>query len=164
MTAGGHDGSAAAAGDASRHAGTPAIVQHTSQRAALLDALGDTPHLVRDRATIALALQYAGLLDDAVDRLGEAEEDEQHRNFARMAALIDKIGGRYLATLERMGMAPGARAATRAGDPMGVGVGADPATAALDVLQRAADAARAAARVDPAAYVDPAVTESDAAD
>lgn len=142
----------------------PPIVEHTSQRAALVDALSDTPHLIRDRATIALALQYAGLLDDAVDRLGEADEDEQHRNFARMAALIDKIGGRYLATLERMGMAPGARAATRAGDPQGVSGGSDPATAALAALQRAADAARAAAGVDPAASVDPAVTDADAAD
>lgn len=137
---------------------SPPIEQFTSMRAALQDALEHTPHLRRDRATIALAFRYADLLDDATDRLGEADEDDQARNFARMVAVLDKIGGRFLVTLERMGMAPGARAATRDGSPEGGSDDRDPAAAALGALQRAA----ATPGIDHTAHVDPAVTEADA--
>ena len=151
----------AAAAPAAGSPPVPPIVQFTSLRVALQDALEATPHLVRDRATIALAFRYADIIDDAQDRLAEADEDDQARNFARMVAVVDKIGGRLQATLDRMGMAPGARAATRDGDPQGGTGGAD---AGADHLARLRAAAGSPPGVDPAALVDPAVTEVDAAD
>jgi hypothetical protein len=123
----------------------------TSHRAAFDEALRTAPHLPRDVAAVHLARTYAGMLDDATDRLTEhgEEHDEQSRDFARVVAVIAKIGPRYEAVLDKLGMSPGARPAVRGGEPHGV----DPSASALDELRNGA----AAAGVDPAAYVDPAV-------
>jgi hypothetical protein len=131
----------------------------TSLEASLTASLASTPHLPRDRAMIELAKTYARMLDDAADRLSDAGdgEAEDGRDFARMAALIAKIGPRYEATLDRMGMSPGARPAVRGGEHDGR---IDPAAAALAVLQSGG----VAAGVDYAAAVDPAVAEADAGD
>ena len=143
-------------------AGSPPVEQFTSQRAALQDALDHTPHLRRDRALIALAFRYADLIDDMTDRLSEAGDEDQAANFRRHVDGIARIGARLESTLNALGMAPGARAATRQGDPQGVSGQreSDPAAAALDRLQRAA----ATAGIDYAAVVDPAVAEADAGD
>jgi hypothetical protein len=131
----------------------------TSLEAALNESLRSTPHLPRDRAMIELARHYARMLDDAADRLSDAGEGEAEdgRDFARMAALIARIGPRYEATLDRLGMSPGARPAVRGGEHDGR---TDPAAAALAVLQSGG----VAAGVDYAAGVDPAVTAADAED
>lgn len=122
----------------------------TSLLGALDEALRSTPALPRDRAVITLARRYAATLDDAYDRMNEAGEDEedQPRNFARMVAVIAKIGPRYEAVLDKLGMSPGARPATRGGDPHHV----DPAAAALADLQSgtAADGPNRAPAVHPA--------------
>lgn len=130
----------------------------TSLLDALDDALRTTPALPRDRAVITLARRYAATLDDAYDRMSEAGEDEedQPRNFARMVAVIAKIGPRYEAVLDKLGMSPGARPATRGGDPHHV----DPAAAALADLQ----SGEPAHGVDPAQGVHPAVAEALAGD
>lgn len=131
----------------------------TSMRAALDDALTEAPHLKRDRAMIALAYRYADLIDDALDRADQAEDDEQARDFARMVAVIAKIGPRLEAALNAMGMSPGARPATRNGGEHGTAP--DPGSVALDQLTGAGGAP---AGVDYAAAVDPSVTEADAGD
>lgn len=130
----------------------------TSLLDALDEALRTTPALPRDRAVIALARRYAATLDDAYDRMSEAseEEDDQPRNFARMVAVISKIGPRYEAVLDKLGMSPGARPAVRGGDPHHV----DPAAAALADLQ----SGEPAHGVDPAAGLHPAVAEALAGD
>ncbi len=123
----------------------------------LRKALDSTPRLPRDRASVRLAMHYAGLLDDAFDRLTETGEDGDNlANFNRMAALIAKIGPRYEATLDKLGMTPGARPALRGGDPAGV----SPAASWLAHLQTG----RTPPGVDPGSAVDPAVTEADAGD
>lgn len=123
----------------------------TSLRAALDEALRTTPTLPRDGAMVMLARRYADTLDDAYDRLSEAseQEDDEPRNFGRMVAVIAKIGPRYEATLDKLGMSPGARPATTRGEPHGV----DPAASALQTLQ--SDGSPPG--IDPAAGVHPAV-------
>lgn len=130
----------------------------TSHRAAFDHALITAPHLPRDLAAVQLARTYADMLDDALDRLAERaeEEDDGSRAFARVVAVIAKIGPRYEAVLDKLGMSPGARPAVRGGEPHGV----DPAAAALDDLRDGA----VADGVDYSAVVDPAVAEADAAD
>jgi hypothetical protein len=130
----------------------------TSLRAAFDEAIRTAPHLPRDVAMVVLARRYADTLDDAYDRLEEASEDEeeQPRNFGRMVAIIAKIGPRYEAVLDKLGMSPGARPASRGGDPHGV----DPAAAALAELQSGSSPPG----LNPAAYVDAAVAEADAGD
>jgi hypothetical protein len=137
----------------------PAPDRFTSLEAALDESLRSTPHLPRDRAMIELARHYARMLDDAADRLTDAGdgEAEDGRDFARMAALIARIGPRYEATLDRLGMSPGARPAVRGGEHDGR---VDPAAGALAILQSGG----VAAGVDYAAAVDPAVAEADAGD
>jgi hypothetical protein len=94
------------------------------------------------------------MLDDAEDRLQDAAEqdEEESRAFARVVNVITKIGPRYESVLDKLGMSPGARPATRGGEPHGV----DPAAAALDEL-RDGDAP---VGDDPAAYLDPATAEA----
>lgn len=127
----------------------------TSLRAALDEALRTTPYMPRDVAMVTLARRYADTLDDAYDRLDEASEDEeeQPRNFGRMVAVIAKIGPRYEAVLDKLGMSPGARPATRGGEPHGV----DPAAAALASLQSGGSPAG----VDTSAHLHPAVADAD---
>lgn len=134
----------------------------TSNRAALLDALETTPRLPRDVAAVALALEYATILDDATDRLRDAGEGEAEdgKDFGRMIAVIARVGPRYEAMLDRLGLSPGARPATRDGE----GIGGDPASAALERARADAAAGAPASGIDYAAAVDPAVTEADAAD
>jgi hypothetical protein len=107
---------------------------------------------------IALARHYADLIDDATDRLFEAEEEDQARDFARMVAIVAKIGPRLEATLDRLGMSPGARPAVRNGGD----AGGDPASAALERVR--SDTAAASDGVDYAAAVDPSVAAADVAD
>lgn len=128
----------------------------TSLRAALDAALTTTPVLPRDAAILALARQYADLIDDATARLSDAAEDDEARDFARMVATIARLGPRYEATLDRLGMSPGARSATRNGDPQGVNGGPDPGSVALDRLT-GGSAAGPAAGIDYTAFVDSAV-------
>lgn len=128
----------------------------TSHRAAFDHAIDTAPHLPRDLAAVHLARTYASMLDDALDRLAERQEEEEDddgsRAFARVVAIIAKIGPRYEAVLDKLGMSPGARPAVRGGEPHGV----DPAAAALDQLRNGA----APAGFDPAAHLDPAVAEA----
>lgn len=123
----------------------------TSHRDAFDEAMRTAPHLPRDVAAVHLARTYAGMLDDATDRLTEhgEEESDDSRDFARVVTIISKIGPRYEAVLDKLGMSPGARPAVRGGEPHGV----DPSAAALDALRNGTPAAGG----DPSAYVDPAV-------
>lgn len=129
----------------------------------LRKGLDSTPRLPRDRAAVRLAMHYAGLLDDLFDRLDEHAEhrDDDGRDTAvadinRLTSLIAKIGPRYEATLDKLGMTPGARPAARGGDPQGV----TPQAALLGWLQQGATPPG----VDPRQVVDPAVTAADAGD
>jgi hypothetical protein len=130
----------------------------TNIRIALDNALESAPRLPRDGAITALAQLYADLVDDAVDRLGEADDEGQAANFARMAATIAKIGPRLEATLAQMGMTPGARPARPEG-----GAGGDPVGTALDAA-RLEQHTGAPAGIDYAASVDPSVTDADPGD
>jgi hypothetical protein len=126
----------------------------TSHVAAFDHAVLTAPHLPRDLAAVHLARHYASMLDDAFDRLTDSAEqdDEDSRSFARVVGIVAKIGPRYEAVLDKLGMSPGARPAVRGGEPHGV----DPAATALERLRGGG----AAAGVDPAAYLDPAVAEA----
>jgi hypothetical protein len=128
----------------------------TGQVDALETALRTTPHLPRDVAMIALARQYAAMLDDANDRLAQALEEDEQRAFQRMVNVVTKVGALYAATLDKLGMSPGARPAVRGGEPHSV----DPSAAALAELQSGA----APAGADPSAHLDPAVAEALASD
>lgn len=140
----------------------PDLPDEESLSTALRKALDSTPRLPRDRAGVRLAMNYAATLDDLFDRMDEIREhdfatDEQVANINRLTGQIAKIGPRYEATLERLGMFPGARPATRTGEPAG---GQSPEAALLAYLQRGLTPPG----FDPAAAVDPAVTDADAAD
>lgn len=122
-------------------------------------ALRDTPRLPRDAATVELALTYARHLDQLIVRLGEPESIDSPAHHKRVITEIDIIGRRLEATLDRLGMSPGARPAVRGG---GQETGGDPATRQLDQLR--ADAAAGTAGVDYTEAVDPAVTAANAGD
>ncbi|MDQ1700670.1 MAG: hypothetical protein QOG34_2533 [Frankiaceae bacterium] len=126
----------------------------TSIADAVRRSLEDTPHLPRDKAAIALLLHYADLLDDATDRLDDAAEEGEHRDFGRMVMAISKIGPRVEAMLDRLGMSPGARPAKRDGDPDAAGAAGE----ALQELEQRAAARAAGQPVAPA--VDPAVAKA----
>lgn len=130
----------------------------TSLSAALELGLQSTPHLPRDIASIALARTLATLLDDAQDRLTDAAEDqtEDGRDFARMVTVIDRLAPKYAAMLDRLGMSPGARPATRGGELDGR---TDPAAGELARLQSAAPGAPADG-LDYAEDLHPAVAEA----
>jgi hypothetical protein len=140
------------------------LPEEESLTTSLRKALDSTPRLPRDRAAVRLAMHYAGLLDDLFDRLdeiGEHQPDDEGRDTGvadtnRLASLIAKIGPRYEATLDKLGMVPGARPATRGGDPSGT----SPAAALLSYLQRGLTPEG----FDPRAAVDPSVTGADAGD
>lgn len=141
----------------------PDEIHATSLLAALDASLESTPRLPRDAAAVALARQYAAMLDDATDRLTDAAEGETEdgKDFGRMVAVITRIGPRYEAMLDRLGMAPGSRPATLNGQGVG---GGDPESAALERARADADAGAPASGIDYAAAVDPAVTETDPED
>lgn len=128
--------------------------EFTSHVAAFDEAVRTAPRLPRDAATVHLARHYAAMLDDAFDRLqdGAEQDGEDSRDFARVVNIVAKIGPRYEAVLDKLGMSPGARPAARGGDPHG----SSPASQTLRELQSGA----AAHGVDPAAGVDPAVAEA----
>lgn len=134
----------------------------TSLRAALDESLRSTPHLPRDQAVIAVACHLADLLDDATDRLTDAAEGETEdgRDFARMVTVIDRLTPKYLAALDRLGMSPGARPQTRAGEHDGR---TDPAAAELAKLQSSGPGSPSAG-IDYAAHLDASVTEADSVD
>lgn len=131
-----------------------------SHAAALEAALPTTPALPRDAAMINLARRQAARLDDVEDLIEQAESEESGRSVISLETLRDRMIGRYLATLDRMGMSPGARPAVRGGEHDGK---PDPAAVALSGLQSGA-AGSAAAGLDSTAFVDPAVTDADAGD
>ncbi|MFD2763938.1 terminase small subunit [Micromonospora eburnea] len=125
-------------------------------------ALQETPRLPRDAATVELALTYARQLDRLIKRLGEEEAIDSPVHHKRVITEVDIIGRRLEATLDRLGMSPGARPAVRGG---GQEAGGDPASGQLDQLR--ADAAAGgggAAGLDYTEAVDPAVTAADAGD
>jgi hypothetical protein len=126
----------------------------TSISDAVEASLPDLPRKPRDEAAVATLRLYATLLDDAVDRMSDAAEEEQARDFSRMVTVISKLGPRLEKMFDLLGMAPGARPTP----PPGVqeGAGGDPRSEALQVLRDAA------ARLDPTSFVDPSVTEADA--
>ncbi|MEV0899256.1 hypothetical protein [Actinoplanes sp. NPDC049802] len=137
---------------------TPEVIA-PSIRAAVEASLPDLPRLPRDGAAVAALRLYATLLDDTVDRVQDAAEEDQARDFGRMVTAITKIGPRFERMIDMLGMSPGSRpSAPQQGGP----AGGDPASAALDQLR--AGVAAVAARFDPAATVDPAVTAADAGD
>ncbi len=135
------------------------LERFTSLAAALTAALETAPYLPRDRAAAELALRYAEMIDDAADRVEQAEDDDESRAYGRYVTVVAKLGPRLEAMLDRLGMAPGARPAVRGADPHGV----DPAAAALGELE-AGSPGSPAPGVDHAAFVDPAVTAADAED
>ena len=119
-------------------------------------SLRSTPRLERDAATVELALAYARQFDVLGAALAEIDPVESSVAHRRAVASYKDIGRMLEATLDRLGMSPGARPAVRDGGQ----VGGDPDSAALDRLR--ADAAAGTAGVDYAAAVDPAVTAADA--
>jgi hypothetical protein len=139
------------------------------------ESLGTTPVLPRDAVTVAIARRYAAALDDCFDELvgaarpcprcrqvyddGDAVEDGAAH--ARVVLEISRLGARLEATLDRLGMSPGARPAVPGGGGMSGPTAAD---SALSQLERDAAAGAPASGVDYTAEVDPAVTEADAAD
>lgn len=132
---------------------------------ALAAALESTPRLPRDEAVVQLALRYAETLDDSFRALAfrvPAEDGERDDGAARARTVLEisRLGARLEATLDRLGMTPGARPAVR-GDG---GEGADPARGALERLRADAAAGAPTAGVDYTEAVDPAVTEADAED
>lgn len=130
-----------------------------SMRAAVEASLPDLPRKPRDEAAVAALKLYAVLLDDIVDRLKDAAEEDEARDFGRMVTAVTKIGPRFERMLDMLGMTPGSRpTAPQGGQP----AGGDPTATALEQLR--ADVRSAAARFDPAAAVDPAVTAADAGD
>lgn len=131
----------------------PPVEQFTSLRGALAAALESAPYLPRDRAAVALAFRYADLIDDAQDRIEQAEDDDESRAYGRYVTVVAKIGPRLEAVLDRMGMTPGARPAVPGGVPHGAAP--DPRASALEHLERSAGTP--AAGLDPSALVDPAV-------
>lgn len=118
-------------------------------------SLRSTPRLPRDEVTVELALSYARTLDRLFKRLREPEAQDSFTHHRRVISEIDTIGKRLDATLDRLGMSPGARPPAREAEP-----GGDPDAAALEQLR--ADAAAGAAGEHYAEAVDPAVTEADA--
>jgi hypothetical protein len=124
-------------------------------------ALESTPRLPRDGAAVQLGLRYAEALDEMFARLAnDADTIEDPATHARVILEITRIGGRFEATLDRLGMTPGARPAATlggAGGPTAEG-------AALDALRRDAASGAPASGVDYTAAVDPAVADADAED
>jgi hypothetical protein len=141
-------------------AGHPSDSVALSHAAALEASLPSTPALPRDAAMINLARRQAARIDDVEDLIEEAESEESGRAVISLEVVRDRMIGRYLATLDRMGMSPGARPAVRGGEHDGK---PDLAAGALRGLQSGA-AGSAAAGVDQTAFVDPAVTEADTGD
>ncbi len=127
---------------------------HTSMIAAVEASLPDLPRLPRDRAAVAALRLYATLLDDAVDRISEAAEDDEARDFGRMVTAVSKIGPRLERMFDMLGMAPGARPQLPETGPPG----GDPQQEAFDHLR----AGTTPAGFDHGALVDPSVTEADA--
>lgn len=116
-------------------------------------SLEDLPRLDRDDAAVEALRLYATLLDDAVDRMSDAAEDDEARDFNRMVTAISKIGPRLERMIDLLGMAPGSRP-TAPKDPH---AGGDPQDDFLEQLR-----ATLATGFDPAATVDPTVTAADA--
>jgi hypothetical protein len=132
-----------------------------SVEGALEEALETTPLLPRDLAARQLALRYAETLDDLFDSLVNGDAAEDGAAHARVILEIARVGARYEAMLDRLGMSPGARPVIPNGGAPG---GTSPDAGRLDQLRRDAAAGAPTSGVDYAAAVDPAVAEADAAD
>jgi hypothetical protein len=126
----------------------------------LEEALETTPRMPRDRVAVALAMRYAGALDDCFDELINGDAAEDGAEHARKVLEIARLGQRLEAMLDRLGMAPSARPIV----PTGGERGGDPASGVLDGLRSDAAAGAPASGIDYAAHVDPSVAEADAAD
>jgi hypothetical protein len=124
-------------------------------------ALENTLVLPRDAVTVALAHRYAAALDDCFDALVNGDAAEDGAAHARVVLEISRLGGRLEATLDRLGMSPGARPAVHSG---GGTSGPTLAAGALAQLERDAVAGAPTSGLDYAAAVDPAVAEALAAD
>lgn len=122
--------------------------------AAVDASLDDLPRKPRDGAAVQLLRLYATLLDDAVDRLQDAAEENEARDFGRMTTVITKIGPRFERMIDMLGMAPGSRPTAPPG-PGEEPAGGDPRSRALDDLRTGA------VGLDTTAFVDPAVTDAD---
>jgi hypothetical protein len=129
----------------------------TSIVAAVDRSLTDLPRKPRDEAAVAALRLYATLLDDTVDRLSDAAEEDEARNFGRMVTAVTKIGPRFERMIDMLGMAPGSRPTAPQG---GENSGGDPASAALAELRAGVRAV--AARLHPPAALDPAVADLEA--
>ena len=126
------------------------------------EALETTPRLPRDAVTVQLAYRYAEALDDMFERLGtDHDVAEDLAAHARVILEITRIGARFEACLDRLGMSPGARPAIPS---VGGERGESPDTRALDALRSDAAHGAPTAGIDYAASVDPAVTDADAED
>jgi hypothetical protein len=106
---------------------------------ALHDSIKDAPLLERDKAAVILAMRYAHLLDASVshgtsDLLYESD-------------IMEKLGPKYLAVLNALGLTPAGRGVK------GAGSNDNPGAQVTDEL-RAARARRRGAGFDPAAPVD----------
>lgn len=121
-------------------------------RTAVERSLRDLPRLDRDRAAVDALRLYATLLDDAVDRMSDAAEEDEARDFGRMVNVVAKIGPRFERMIDMLGMAPGSRPVA----PKDPHAGGDPQD---DFLEQLRDDVTAG--FDPAASVDPAVTAAD---
>lgn len=125
-----------------------------------LDAsLESTPRLPRDAIAVTLARRYARALDSCLDDLDRFECQEDAATHARKVLEIARLGQRLEGMLDRLGMAPGSRPALKGGES-----GGDPASGALEQLERDAAAGAPTTGIDYAAGVDPAVTEADTED
>lgn len=130
-----------------------------SLTAALDEALETTPRLPRDAAAVALARRYAAALDDLFDALvNDPDASEDRATHARVILEITRIGGRFEACLDRLGMAPGARPVIP-----GERGGGDPTSDRLDALRSDSAAGAPTTGIDYTAAVDPAVIAADAA-
>jgi methylphosphotriester-DNA--protein-cysteine methyltransferase len=134
----------------------------------LAESLRTTPVLPRDAVTVALAQRYAAALDDCFDELigagrpcprcraeyDDSDAAEAGAAHARIVLEINRLGARLEATLDRLGMSPGARPAVRGAEGQ---TEHDPARAALEQLERDTAAGAPNSGVDYAAALDPAV-------
>lgn len=126
----------------------------TSLSRAVERSLEDLPRLDRDRAAVEALRLYATMLDDAVDRMKDAAEDDEARDFGRMVTAVSKIGPRFERMIDMLGMAPGSRPIA----PKDPHAGGDPQDNFLEQLRGES----ATERFGAASYRDAPATAPDA--
>lgn len=123
-------------------------------------ALETTPRLPRDAAYVQLGLRYAETMDDLFDALAtDPDAAEDRATHARVILEITRIGARFEACMDRLGMSPGSRPVIP--NPGGER-GQSPEASSLQSLRDGITAGFPAPGLDYAAAVDPAVAEADA--